>query len=289
MSTDVPASRLIVVDSPDDDRLAQFRLREREMRPRHLPQRVIKGRRAEDLERIQHGMFVAEGDLVVERSLEAGCTMVVALVDADRPTHLIDRIPSDVPIFAATRDARRILTGLGVALDIMAIFERPTLPTFDACITDARRVIVVEDVDNPTNIGSIVRSASAFGVDTLVLDRNSSDPLARRALRVSMGTALSLSTCRVDDVVASLTAMRELGFEICALTPRSDAVDIRSLADSIRRCDRVAILMGSERTGLSDVAMAVATNWVRIPMAPGVDSLNVASAAAVATYALLAR
>ncbi|MEN9802340.1 MAG: hypothetical protein RLZ37_1465 [Actinomycetota bacterium] len=283
------SSRLIVVDSPDDERLSQFRLREREMRPRHLPQRVIKGRRPEDLERIQSGMFVAEGDLVVERSLDAGCIMVVALVDADAPTPLIERISSDVPIFAAAREARRILTGLGVALDIMAIFERPTLPSFESCIAMAKRAIVVEDVDNPTNIGAIVRSATAFGVDALILDRNSSDPLARRALRVSMGTALKLPTCRVDDVIGTLREMRESGFVICALTPSETADDIRAVETSIRSCDKVAILMGSERTGLSTEALSLSTHLIRIPMADGVDSLNVASAAAVAAYALLAR
>ncbi len=282
-------TRLILVDSPDDERLAQFRLREREMRPRHLPQRVIKGRRPEDLERIQQGMFVAEGDLVVERALDAGCSMVVALVDADHPTPLIDRIPGDVPIFGAARDARRILTGLGVALDIMAIFERPTLPTFEECMDHAHRAIIVEDVDNPTNIGAIVRSASAFGVDALVLDRNSSDPLARRALRVSMGTALRLPTCRVDNVLTSLQDMVHQQFTICALTPAESAVDIRSVEREIRALDKVAILLGSERTGLSREALALASRQVRIPMVPGVDSLNVASATAVATYALLAR
>jgi tRNA G18 (ribose-2'-O)-methylase SpoU len=280
---------LIVVDSPDDERLSQFRLREREMRPRHLPQRVIKGRRPEDLERIQSGMFVAEGDLVVERSLDAGCNMVVALVDADAPTPLIERISSDVPIFAAAREARRILTGLGVALDIMAIFERPTLPSFESCIAMAKRAIVVEDVDNPTNIGAIVRSATAFGVDALILDRNSSDPLARRALRVSMGTALKLPTCRVDDVIGTLRKMRDLGFVICALTPSETADEIRAVETTIRSCDKVAILMGSERTGLSSEALSLSSHRIRIPMADGVDSLNVASAAAVATYALLAR
>lgn len=283
------SSRLILVDTADDERLTQFRLREREMRPRHLPQRVIKGRRPEDLERIQHGMFVAEGDLVVERALDAGCTMVVALVDADQPTQLIGRIPDEVPVFAAAREARRILTGLGVALDIMAIFERPVLATFDDCIDSAHRAIVIEDVDNPTNIGAIVRSATAFGVDALVLDRNSSDPLARRALRVSMGTALKLPTCRVDDVLGAIRDMARRGFTICALTPSDAAVDIRSVERDIKSHDKVAILMGSERTGLSEPALALATYRVRIPMAKGVDSLNVASAAAVAAYALLSR
>jgi tRNA G18 (ribose-2'-O)-methylase SpoU len=215
--------------------------------------------------------------------------MVVALVDADAPTPLIERISSDVPIFAAAREARRILTGLGVALDIMAIFERPTLPSFESCIAMAKRAIVVEDVDNPTNIGAIVRSATAFGVDALILDRNSSDPLARRALRVSMGTALKLPTCRVDDVIGTLREMRESGFVICALTPSETADDIRAVETSIRSCDKVAILMGSERTGLSTEALSLSTHLIRIPMADGVDSLNVASAAAVAAYALLAR
>lgn len=283
------SSRLIVIDSPDDDRLAQFRLREREMRPRHPPRRVIKGRRPEDLDRIEHGMFVAEGDLVAERALDAGCTMVIALVDADSPTPLIDRIPLDVPIFAAAREARRVLTGLGVALDIMALFQRPTLPTFDDCISTAKRAVIVEDVDNPTNIGVIVRSASAFGIDALVLDKNSSDPLARRALRVSMGTALRLPSCRVDDVVATMYDMVDRGFAICAFTPDPDAKDIRDIELDVRSLDRVAVLMGSERTGLSESALTAATHRIRIPMAPGVDSLNVASAAAVACYALLAR
>ena len=283
------SDRLIVVDSPDDERLAQFRLREREMRPRHLPQRVVKGRRPEDLERINAGMFVAEGDLVVERALDAGCQMVVALVDADTPTSLIDRIPEDVPIFGAAREARRILTGLGVALDIMALFERPVLPSYEVCIDTVRRAILVEDVDNPTNIGTIVRSATAFGVDALLLDRNSSDPLARRALRVSMGNALKIPTCRIADVPESIRDLNRRGFITCGLTPSPDGRDIRTVEREIRSEDKVAIVMGSERSGLSMNALESVSLQVRIPMAPGVDSLNVASAAAVACYSLLAR
>ena len=259
------------------------------MRPRHLPQRVVKGRRPEDLERINAGMFVAEGDLVVERALDAGCQMVVALVDADTPTSLIDRIPEDVPIFGAAREARRILTGLGVALDIMALFERPVLPSYEVCIDTVRRAILVEDVDNPTNIGTIVRSATAFGVDALLLDRNSSDPLARRALRVSMGNALKIPTCRIADVPESIRDLNRRGFITCGLTPSPDGRDIRTVEREIRSEDKVAIVMGSERSGLSMNALESVSLQVRIPMAPGVDSLNVASAAAVACYSLLAR
>lgn len=281
--------RLIVIDSPDDERLVQFRLREREMRPRHLPQRVIKGRSGTDLEKITSGMFIAEGDLVVERALLAGCSMVVALVDADNPTSLIDRIPVDVPIFAAKQEARRILTGLGVALDIMALFQRPPLSSYEECIANARRLIVVEDVDNPTNIGAIVRSAAAFGIDALLLDKNSADPLARRALRVSMGTAFSVRISRVDDIVGILGDLTERGYITCALTPTQGARPIRDVESLVRSAHRAAIIMGSERSGLSDGALEASTHRISIPMSPGVDSLNVASAAAVACYALLAR
>lgn len=281
--------RLIVIDSPDDERLVQFRLREREMRPRHLPQRSVDGSNPDRSERIREGLFVAEGDLVVERALDAKCTPVVALVDADRPTPLVDRIPESVPVFAAAREARRVLTGLGVALDIMALFDRPPLTDFDQCVGGARRAIVVEDVDNPTNIGSIVRNASAFGVDALILDRNSSDPLARRALRVSMGSALRLPTCRVDRAVSAIHSLVGQGFVVCALTPSIEALDIRDVEQDVRARDRVAIIVGSERSGLSNEALSLSNYRLRIPMAVGFDSLNVASATAIACYSLLSR
>jgi tRNA G18 (ribose-2'-O)-methylase SpoU len=139
----------------------------------------------------------------------------------------------------------------------------------------------VEGVDNPTNVGSIVRNAAAFGWDGLLLDRTSADPLARRALRVAMGTAFTLPHARTADLLAELTAMVAAGFEVLALTPDADADDIRD----IRPGDRRALVIGAERSGLSDAVMATARR-VRIPMVGAVDSLNAAAAAAVACYAL---
>jgi len=151
----------------------------------------------------------------------------------------------------------------------------------------ARHVLVLEDVDNPTNVGAIVRSAVALGAQGLILDRNSADPLSRRALRVSMGTALSLPTARVDDLGEALAALKSDGFTSFGLTPAPDSLDLDEAALAAR--GRLALVMGSERNGLSGRLMAAVDHRVRIPMSEGVDSLNVAAAAAVACYALLGR
>ena len=281
--------QLIFVDDPEDPRLSRFRLRERELRPRHIPSRVFKSMQMGEVEKITLGMFVAEGDLVVERALAAGCVMVEALTDATSPTAVVENIDPAVPVYAATPEVRKTLTGLGVALDIIALFERPAPLTLDELLSTAHHLLVVEDVDNPTNIGAIVRSAAAFGVDGLILDRNSADPLARRALRVSMGTAFTMRYCRVDDASSVLTQLRNAGCVVCGLTPRADAVDIREIGNQLPNDARVAIVLGSERTGLSDAALGAVSHMVRIAMAPGIDSLNVAAAAAVACHALIRR
>lgn len=273
----------ILVESPDDPRLEQFRLRERELRPRRLPARATKGDAPENVE---PGLFVAEGDLVVDRALAAGCTPRAALTDSTRPAAVLERFPADVPVYAASAEARRMLTGLGVALDVIALFERPPLDDFRRLIDRARNVIVLEDVDNPTNVGAIVRSAVALGVDGLVLDRNSSDPLARRALRVSMGTAFGLDTARHTSIIEVIEKLESSGYVVHALTPDARATDISAVVPT---GDRVAIVLGSERQGLSTDTLARITSLVRIPMSDGVDSLNVAAAAAVACYALLPR
>lgn len=281
--------RTIVIESLDDERLGPFRLRERELRPRHLPGRLIKGLAPADVERIQYGMFVAEGDLVVERALDSGCRIVSALVDADKPPTIIQTFSDDVPVYAASAQARKVLTGLGVALDIIALFERPTLPDVTTITSRADRIMVLEDVDNPTNVGAIVRSAAAFGVQGLILDRNSADPLARRALRVSMGTAFSVPHCRVDDVADVLETLRDDGFIVCGLTPNRHSRTLDEIAGTLLDSSRLAVVMGSERDGLSARSLAAMSHQVRIPMAEGIDSLNVAAAAAVACYALFGR
>jgi tRNA G18 (ribose-2'-O)-methylase SpoU len=274
---------MVVIDSPEDPRLERFRLRERELRPRRMPARMTRG---DDHENVDHGLFVAEGDLVVERSLAAGCRPRAVLTDSERPSRVLALLPDDVEVFAATAEARRMLTGLGVALDVIALFERPPLHDFRHLIDTAHHVIVLEDVDNPTNVGAIVRSAVALGVDGLILDRNSSDPLARRALRVSMGTALGLTTARHAPIGEVIDALVRANYRVFALTPDASALDISTLP---RPSSRVAIILGSERQGLSADTLARVESRVRIPMSEGVDSLNVAAAAAVACYALIPR
>ena len=277
---------LTVVDSPDDPRIQAFRLRERELRPRRVPERVRRGMRPEDLERIDPGLFVAEGDLVVERALAADFRIRSVLTDATRPSPIALALRDDVEVFAASAEARRMLTGLGVALDVIALFERRPLPDLDDVLRDARRIVVAERVDNPTNVGALVRSAVALGADAFVLDHESSDPLARRALRVSMGTSLMLPHTRVRSIAELIDDLHRLDVVTCALTPDPSAESIDDVARRLDPNDRVAVLLGSEREGLADETMRTVRHRVRIPMADPVDSLNVAAAAAVACYAL---
>ena len=278
---------LIYVDSLDDQRLDRFRLRERELRPRNIPARVFKTMQTGEAEKITLGMFIAEGDLVVERALSAGCRLVEALTDAASPSALVQNIDASIPIYAAHADVRKTLTGMGVALDIMGLFERPSPLKLDELLATARHLLIVEDVDNPTNIGAIIRSAAAFGIDGVILDRNSADPLARRALRVSMGTAFSMRYSRVTDASSTLIVLRDAGYIVCGLTPRSDALSIREVGAGLPQDAKVAIVLGSERAGLSPEALTAVNFMVKIPMADGVDSLNVAAAAAVACHALI--
>jgi tRNA G18 (ribose-2'-O)-methylase SpoU len=280
---------VLLIDSADDPRLEQFRLRERELRPRRIPARMAKGMTPADLERVSAGHFVAEGDLVVERAVAAGCAPVALLTDAESPAAVATTMPDHVPVFAARAEARRMLTGLGVALDVIGLFERPPVMAVEDLVSSSRHLLIAEDVDNPTNIGAIARSAAAFGVDGLVLDRNSADPLARRALRVSMGTALHMRHSRVDGIPSIVPLLRAHGFVVCGLTPHASAADIAEVGRLLPVSARVAIVLGSEREGLSPETLAAIDHAVRIPMAPGIDSLNVAAAAAVACHSLLAR
>ncbi len=277
---------LIVVDTPDDPRIQSFRLRERELRPRRVPERVRSGMRAEDLERIDPGLFVAEGDLVVERALQAGYRVRSVLTDATRPSPVALALPASIEVYAATAEARRMLTGLGVALDVIALFERRALPDVDSLLGRAQRMRIAERVDNPTNVGAMARSAVALGADAFVLDHESSDPLARRALRVSMGTSLLLPHSRIRSIDDLIHRLHSANFETCALTPGTDASPILEVAERLSPGAKVAVLLGSERDGLTHQTLDAVRHRVRIPMNEHIDSLNVAAAAAVACFAL---
>ena len=262
---------MIFVDDPDDERLAPFRLNERGL--------ATRAQRRDDG---GDGLFMAEGDLVVERALEAGCVPVGVLVDAQRPPTLMARLDTLAPVYAGGERMRAAVTRLGMPYNVVALFERPARHSPTALAAAARRLVLAEAVDNPVNIGSIVRNALGMGWDGLITDTTSADPLARRALRVSMGHTLHLPHARTDDVPALVRSMAEQGVVVCALTPAADSVPL----DTVPRTERMALLVGSERTGLSPAAMSAATHRVRIPMHSGVDSLNAAAATAIACWQL---
>lgn len=264
---------IVTVDDPADTRLDAFRWRERQLAN-------VSQRR----EKVGAGMFVAEGDLVVGRAIDAGHRTVALLCDDRHGVELAARVPDDVPVYVGAEPLRKEVTGLGVPLSATGLFRRPALLAPGEMLAVARSVVVMEAVDNPTNLGAIVRSAAALGWDGLLLDSTSADPLARRALRVSMGTGLSIPFARLDAGDDITSALRGHGFVTCALTPDRDAADISGVR--IPDGASVAVLLGSERSGLTEDVLARATHRVRIPMHAGTDSLNVGAAAAIALQLL---
>ena len=264
---------IIRVEDASDPRLDAFRWRERQLASR--PQRQ---------EKVGAGMFVAEGDLVVSRAIESGAAAVALLCDARQADALAPRVGATVPVYVGDDAIRREVTGLGVPLTATGLFARPALVSPARLLSNARFVVVLEAIDNPTNVGAILRSAAALGWDGILLDATSADPLARRALRVSMGTALSIPFARAGqaDEIASL--VEHHGHHSYATTPDTSAVDISRVVPPAG--GKVALMLGSERGGLSAGLLLAAGTRVRIPMHAGTDSLNVGAAAAIALHAL---
>ena len=260
------------VEDPADARLDAFRWRERQLAS-------VAQRR----EKIGAGMFVAEGDLVVGRAVAAGCRPVALLCDDRRADEFALLVSDDTPVYVGVESLRKEVTGLGVPLSAAGLFVRPALLSPAGLLADSSHVVVMEAVDNPTNLGAIVRSAAALGWDGLLLDATSADPLARRALRVSMGLGLSMPFARLDTADDLMHVLHAAGFVTYAMTPSASATDIsavRSLGN------RTALMLGSERSGLSAPVLAAAAHTVRIPMHAGTDSLNVGAAAAIALHLL---
>lgn len=262
-------SALVAVERADDPRLAAFRLNERGL-----------ASRADKRDDAGAGLFLAEGDLVVERALDAGCEPYAALADGERLPAVAHRITEcGVDVYVGGDQVRTMVTGLGMPHPIVALFHRPPRPPASELLARCERLVVVEGVDNPANVGAIVRNAGGLGWDGLLLDHTSADPLSRRSLRVAMGTVFALPHARTTRLAAELATITDI--ELYALTPDPAATDIRAVRPEGRR----AVLIGSERAGLSADLLALGRP-VRIPMAAGVDSLNAAAAAAIACFAL---
>jgi tRNA G18 (ribose-2'-O)-methylase SpoU len=194
---------------------------------------------------------------------------------------------SEATVYVAPEPVLHALTGFHVHRGALASVHRKPLPDLGALLAGAHRIALVENLVNHTNLGAIFRSATALGIEAVVLSPSSADPLYRRSVRVSMGAVFTLPYARALAWPADIHAIRAAGFTVAALTPAPDAV---SLADvDAGALDRLALLVGTEGDGLSTAAVAAADLAVRIPMAPGVDSLNVAAAASVAFWHLRIR
>jgi len=191
------------------------------------------------------------------------------------------------PVYVATTPLLEQVTGFHVHRGALASFHRKPIPTVADVQAGARRLVVLEDVVSHTNLGAIFRCAAALGMQGVVLSPSCADPLYRRSVRVSMGEVFAVPYARTDSWPGWLDDARRDGWRIAALTPAADALDIDRL--ELDKDDRVAVVLGTEGPGLSDPALARADLRVRIPMAAGVDSLNVAAAAAITFWELAGR
>lgn len=240
----------------------------------------------------EKGIFIAESPKVVERALDAGCEPISLLLEKK---HIEGQAKSviarcgDIPVFTAEFDVLTKLTGFQLTRGVLCAMKRPALPSVEEVCAKARRIAVLENVMNPTNIGAIFRSAAALNMDAVLLTPFCSNPLYRRAIRVSMGTVFQIPwtyLCRGVNEGANpnLEILQKLGFKTAAMALSDDSVSIddpRLMAE-----EKLAIILGTEGDGLADSTIKGCDYTVRIPMSHGVDSLNVAAASAVAFWQL---
>lgn len=261
-------ARLSEVTDPLDVRLADYRdLRDVELR-KHLE--------------AEHGLFLAEGEKVVRRAVEGGFSPRSFLMTPRWLDGLSDVLSStDVPCYLVSEALAEQVTGFHVHRGALASLERLPLPSVASVLAEARTVLVLEDVVDHTNVGAAFRSGAALGVDAVLLSPRCADPLYRRAVKVAMGAVFTMPYARLTDWYDGLADLTSAGFTTVALTPADDAVTIE---DAVAGVERLALLLGSEGPGLSPRWMHQADVRAVIPMAPDVDSLNVAAASAVACF-----
>jgi tRNA G18 (ribose-2'-O)-methylase SpoU len=260
---------LLISDS-DDGRLGDYRaLTDVELRTRWEP---------------PHGLFIAEGELVLRRALRAGYAVRSVLIDAKRVNQLADLPLDAVPVYLASQDVLERVTGFHVHRGVLASFRRKPLPLVADILGTARRIAVLENLNNHTNLGAVFRSAAALDMGAVLLSPSCADPLYRRSVRVSMGEVFAIPYARLESWPDGLDQVRAAGFTVIAMTPAPDCVPLNELDAAARK--RPALLFGAEGAGLSRAAMAAADVRVVIPMHHGVDSLNVAVSTAVAFWEL---
>ena len=230
------------------------------------------------------GLVIAEGTVVVRRLLASAYPPRALLGVERRIAELADDLDGvPVPAYVTTAEVMAEVVGFHLNRGVLAVADRAPQPDVDEILARSRVIAVLEGVGDHENVGALFRNAAALGVDGVLLGAGCADPLYRRSVRVSMGNVLRVPFAALSPWPSALERVRAAGFRIAALTPRPDSVTLRQLADLP---GRTALLLGSEGPGLTGEALAAADTAVRIPMSEGVDSLNVATAAAVAFYEL---
>lgn len=292
---------LIHVDSLDDERLDPYaRLTEAQLRSKLEPERAL---------------FIAESGKVIERAFEGGMTPMSLLMEekwVESTTPLIERMERahpDLAVLIAPHDELARLTGFELTRGALGAFRRPALPSVAEVVRDARLIAVLENITNHTNVGAIFRSAAALGVDAILVTPTCYDPLYRRAVRVSMGTVFQVPWTRIGDdadgadaharegrihakgtpghpaitwAETGIPLLRELGFITAAMALSDESVPLDD--PTLNAAEKVALVFGTEGDGLDPATIEACDHTVRIPMAHGVDSLNVAAASAVAFW-----
>ena len=234
------------------------------------------------------GLYIAESSKVIARALAAGHIPRSALMLEQWLPDLEPLLaPFDIPLFVGAPDLLESLTGFSLHRGALASMHRPALPEVGELLRDARRVVVLEDIVDHTNVGAIFRSVAGLGADAVLVTARCADPLYRRSVRVSMGTVLQVPWTRLPDWPLGAEQLHAAGFHIAALALSDTAVELDDFAAAAP--ERVALILGTEGDGLSPDALSAADTVVTIPMLHGVDSLNVAAASAVALYALRRR
>ena len=251
----------------------------------------LSERQIRTLEGTDHGLFIAESPRVVERALDAGYTPVSVLTAEDaaeaQTKEILSRCGS-VPVYTAPFDVLKQLTGFPLTRGMLCAMRRHPLPSVEEICIEARRVAVLEHVMNPTNVGAIFRSAAALHMDAVLLTPDSSDPLYRRSVRVSMGTVFQIPWTFLDRSPLwerkGIHLLKDLGFRTAAMALRSETVPIDD--PGLMAEEKLAVILGTEGDGLKDSTIEGCDYTICIPMSHGVDSLNVAAASAVAFWQL---
>lgn len=267
----------ILITDPTDERLRDF-----------VGLTDVKLRRVLEPE---GGLYLAESEKVIRRALAAGHRPRALLMGERWLTDLADVVEQaeadGVPVYTGSAQVIEGITGYNLHRGALASMHRPELPSLADVLDGARRVLVIEDVVDHTNVGAIFRSAAALGTDAVLVTPRCADPLYRRAIRVSMGTVFQVPWTRVEPWPAGIEDLRAAGFTVAALALAADAVGLDELAADAP--ERLALVLGTEGDGLARRTLGRVDVTVTIPMAGGVDSLNVAAAGAVAAWELRVR